>query len=402
MSRLAVVVPRTNTPSPAHAASPETNTRAIFLVASPHPPYAVYANPFYKHASHINVFSVSPTPPLSPASSERGGSTDAGPAYPGGRLTANIQNELLAPTAGVHGAVVCPPVAPLPVATFPDYAPPSSYAAASSSTETSRQQQEHQQQPVLYSADMHTNCLWAHTLSPSTGLITGLVARLPSPDADDHPRWVAAHPSGRYLYSLTELTNVLREYVVDPATRRPVYTGHSFSLLPKGVTPRDRDTGKLLYRGDNCAVSSSGRWLFASTRSNRPTHRAASAASSNVGPPTSTIPTADGLPGYVTVFRLRESSGGSIVRQVLQVPTRTSGGHSNAVSPCPWNDAWVALTDDDEGSLEILRFVPPSASDEDDDVWAGGGGNGEGAKLESVARVLVAEPGFGMNAIWYD
>ena len=55
---------------------------------------------------------------------------------------------------------------------------------------------------------------------------------------------------------------------------------------------------------------------------------------------------------------------------------------SNAVSPCDWSDEWLALTDDQIGGLEILRFV-----DEE---------------LEVVARLDITDPGFGMNAIWYD
>lgn len=63
-------------------------------------------------------------------------------------------------------------------------------------------------------------------------------------------------------------------------------------------------------------------------------------------------------------------------------PTPTSGGHSNAVSPCPWTDEWLALTDDQEGWVEIYRW------------------NEE--YLARIAHLDIKEPGFGMNAIWYD
>jgi hypothetical protein len=40
------------------ASSPETNTRAIFVVSAKKPPFNVYGNPFYDHAGWGNVFSV--------------------------------------------------------------------------------------------------------------------------------------------------------------------------------------------------------------------------------------------------------------------------------------------------------------------------------------------------------
>jgi hypothetical protein len=40
------------------ASSPDTNTRAIFVLAAKKPPFNVYGNPFYDHAGWGNVFSV--------------------------------------------------------------------------------------------------------------------------------------------------------------------------------------------------------------------------------------------------------------------------------------------------------------------------------------------------------
>lgn len=75
---------------------------------------------------------------------------------------------------------------------------------------------------------------------------------------------------------------------------------------------------------------------------------------------------------------------GQIIRHLSMNPTPTSGGHSNAVSPYPWSDEWLALTDDQEGWLEVYRW------------------KGENGGMERVARCEVREPGFGMNAIWFD
>lgn len=40
------------------ASSPDTNTRAIFVLAAKKFPFNVYGNPFYDHAGWGNVFSV--------------------------------------------------------------------------------------------------------------------------------------------------------------------------------------------------------------------------------------------------------------------------------------------------------------------------------------------------------
>ncbi|KAI7783365.1 3-carboxy-muconate cyclase [Diaporthe eres] len=276
-----------------------TNTRAIFLLAAKKPPYNVYANPFYNHAGYGNVFTVSPT----------------------GALAANSQNYPYQPNTGIHGTVFDP------------------------------------DESHLYSADLTANKLWCHRKDPATGELS-LVGSVDAPAPGDHPRWVAMHPTGNYLYALMEAGNRLCEYLIDPATRMPVYTHHSWPLIPPGTEPiKDPATGKGLYRSDVCALSSSGRYLFATARANK-----------------------FDLTGYIAAFRLRDC--GSIETQICLNPTPTSGGHSNAVAPCDWSDEWLALTDDQEGWVEIYRWKDEF--------------------LVRVARTRIQEPGFGMNAIWYD
>ena len=282
------------------ANSPDTNTRAIFLLPATKPPYAVYCNPFYKpHAGYGNVFSVTET----------------------GRLAENVQNyPYLVGETGIHGMVFDPP------------------------TET-----------FLYSADLSANRLWVHrrhnpeAADPSHLKLVGSVA---APDPGDHPRWVAMHPTGNYLYALMEAGNRICEYVIDPSTAMPVYTHRCFPLVPPGMPRRDKSTGKGLYRSDVCEVSSSGKYLFASARSNDVS-----------------------LTGYVAAFRLGER--GNIEQQLCLNPTPTSGGHSNAVRPCPWSDEWVAMTDDEQGWIEMFRW--------------------EGEFLARVARLRIPEPGFGRS-----
>jgi carboxy-cis,cis-muconate cyclase len=111
------------------------------------------------------------------------------------------------------------------------------------------------------------------------------------------------------------------------------------------------------YRSDVTFTNRSGSHLFATARSN---HR--------------------DVTGYISAFRL--GAVGNIEKQLFLNPTPTSGGHSNAVSPCDFSDEWLALTDDQDGWVEIYR-------------WSG-------EFLARVAHMDIPEPGFGMNAIWYD
>ncbi|KAJ2891431.1 hypothetical protein MKZ38_000465 [Zalerion maritima] len=275
-----------------------TTTRAIFLLAASNPPYSVYCNPFYKpHADALSVFTVDPST---------------------GSLTKAVQHCPLDKDSGIHGAVFDP------------------------------------KEEYIYSADLTANKLWTHKkISNETGELE-LVGSQHAPDELDHPRWVAMHPTGNYLYALMEAGNRLCEYTIDPSTHLPVYTRHSYPLIPPGIPGGGK--GKM-YRADVCAVSYSGKYLFASSRAN-----------------------SFELTGYVAVFKLRKC--GSIEKQLHLIPTPTSGGHSNAVSPCPWSDEWLAITDDQEGWVEIYRWHEEF--------------------LHRVARCRIQEPGFGMNAIWYD
>ncbi|KAM3523238.1 hypothetical protein NHJ13051_005214 [Beauveria bassiana] len=284
----------------AEASSADTNTRAIFLLAARLPPYGVYCNPFYSHAGHGTVYSADPST--------------------GALVPHDAQHFPYQPSSGIHGTALSPDDA-----------------------------ERH-----LYSADLTANKLWVHRRPDLSSPHVELVGSVDAPDPRDHPRWVAVHPSGSHLYLLMEKGNRICEYAIDKSgSHMPTYTGRHFPLIPPGIP--DRWT---MYRADVCAVSHSGKYLFASSRSNSAE-----------------------LTGYVAAFALSEEDG-RIERQILLNPTPTSGGHSNAVAPADWTDEWLALTDDEQGWLEIYRW--------------------QDEFLARVARVRVPEPGFGMNAIWYD
>ena len=161
---------------PAAAASPDTNTRAIFILAAKKAPYNVYGNPFYDHAGYGNVFSVNDK----------------------GAMESNIQNYEYEPKSGVHGMVFDP-------------------------TET-----------YLYSADMGANKIWTHRKDNQTGQLS-LIGSIDAPSPGDHPRWVAIHPSGKYLYALMEAGNKIAVYVIDEQRHTPVYTHKTYPLIPPGT-----------------------------------------------------------------------------------------------------------------------------------------------------------------------
>lgn len=275
----------------AQAQSSSSDTRAIFVLASKHPPFAVYCNPFYSHSGKGSIFSVSST----------------------GALAENIQNYEYQPNSSIHSTVF------------------------------------DSEGTYIYSADLRANKIWVHRRrGPSPEL--ELVGSVSCSDEHDHPRWLAMHPSGTFLYVLMETGNRLCEYRICPSTNLPLYTERHYPLIPPGIPNR------FQHRADVVALSHSSRCLFASSRGR------------------------DDLTGYIAAFKLHET--GKIERQICLNPTPTSGGHSNAVSPSDWTDEWLAITDDQEGWLEVYRW--------------------QDEFLGRVARIRVPEPGFGMNAIWYD
>ncbi|PHH58883.1 hypothetical protein CDD82_2625 [Ophiocordyceps australis] len=275
------------------AQDPDSDSRAIYLTAAATPPYAVYANPFYSFAGNGTVISVTPSGALDPD---------------------NVSLFPLDATSGIHGSVFEP------------------------------------QGKILYSADLTANKIWVHRRRDAAPDLD-LVGSIDAPAPDDHPRWVAMHPSGNYLYALMESGNRICQFAIDSDSHMPVFTDKSFPLVPEGT---DRASQ---YRADVVALSMSAQSLFATTR----------------GPDDSTQ-------GFVSTFAL--DPDGSILRHIATMPTDTSGGHSNAISPADFSDEWVAIVEDVKGYLDMYRW--------------------DNETLSRVARLQVDHDGFGMNAIWYD
>jgi carboxy-cis,cis-muconate cyclase len=92
-----------------------------------------------------------------------------------------------------------------------------------------------------------------------------------------------------------------------------------------------------------------------------------------------------GNPGYITGFELTET--GMIYKTIFQVPTPTSGGRSNNVVACPTAENVIALTEAEQGSVSIWKYV-----------------NGTAHNVASVAIKDSTSPNTGCcsDAVWLD
>lgn len=84
--------------------------------------------------------------------------------------------------------------------------------------------------------------------------------------------------------------------------------------------------------------------------------------------------------GYISAFTLSES--GSIDSQIFLLPTTSSGGSENAVTPIDFSDQYVALTDSETGFLQVWKF------------------NGKSAEV--AATLALEDGGCCANTVWYD
>lgn len=177
----------------------------------------------------------------------------------------------------------------------------------------------------LYSADTHGNYLWTHELDQDTGRVVRVLDMAEGPSVEAHPRHVASHQKGKVVYVVMEGSNEVVWYKVDASTGIPCIQQPIYSLLPAGVNGSE-------YWGDTLAVSASGKYLWATTRSRD-----------------------DAVPGYIAVYELDEHGG--IIKENFLKETTTSGGVANAVAPAEFSDRFVALTDNSIGFVEIWELA---------------------------------------------
>lgn len=204
---------------------------------------------------------------------------------------------------------------------------------------------------LLYSADDTGNTLWTHAVDRATGEVTYL-ANLTGPTPGSDPRHVVLHPKGHYLYVILEGSSQLAQYYIDQETGLPAYDVVYPLLISAQQDP-------VQYWADEVALSASNKYLWASNR----------------GRHTNTT-------GYVSVFSLDE--WGAIAKQDFIVPTSTSGGFSNILSPSPYSDEFAVLTDNSTGFVEVWKL-------------------GENGSSAAVVAHLDIDDGGGCcsNALWY-
>ncbi|KAH7323491.1 carboxy-cis,cis-muconate cyclase [Rhexocercosporidium sp. MPI-PUGE-AT-0058] len=211
------------------------------------------------------------------------------------------------------------------------------------------------QDKLLYSADLSADRVWTHSIGED-GMVS-LVGKLDLPKAGMHPRHLAAHPDGKYLYVLMEHENTIVEYGLDKETGAPAKELKTYSLLPEGK----KSSG---YWSAEVMLSHSNRLLWASARANRDTDYV----------------------GYISCFSLAED--GKIKELLFIQPTTTTGGIANQVSPSPFSDDWMALSDFPRGYVEIWQVRNLR--------------EGEGVTARPVAKVEIGDGGCCANSIWYD
>jgi carboxy-cis,cis-muconate cyclase len=206
---------------------------------------------------------------------------------------------------------------------------------------------------VVYSADTLANRIWTHRKNATTGALTRVGELVVSPESSA-PRHIVIHPSGKYLYTVDEESSLVQEYVID-GQGLPEATGTNFSVLGPGQSKAD-------FRAVEIQLSASGKLMWASNRGRR----------------------AD-IKGWLAVYTL--AADGHILQQAWTGQTKTSGGLANAVSPAPWSDGFVALTDSEKGFVQIWKL------DE--------GPTGDAFNLGLVAQVDISDGGCCANVIWY-
>ncbi|XMA10210.1 hypothetical protein WAI453_003001 [Rhynchosporium graminicola] len=208
---------------------------------------------------------------------------------------------------------------------------------------------------ILYSADLSADKIWTHAVGDD-GRVS-LVDRFDLPRKGMHPRHLTAHPSGNYLYVLMEHENAIVEYSLDAKTGVPLNVSETYSLLPQGKNSSG-------YWSAEVTLSSSKCLLWASAR--------AKTDADNVG--------------YISCFSLDKS--GKIGELLFIEPTTTTGGIANQISPAPFSDEWMALSDFPRGYVEIWQVKNISAVGR--------------VTARPVAKVEIADGGCCANSIWYD
>lgn len=212
---------------------------------------------------------------------------------------------------------------------------------------------------LVYSADLNGDALWTHRVSHSTGKAT-VVGKF-STNTGAHPRHMASHPAGKYVYAVMEADNRVASFLLDEETKAVKSEEATYSLIPEGHN-------KTNYWSAEVMTSPGGEYLWVTARANSNTTRT----------------------GYISVFLLAPT--GSIAKRMFIVPTTTVGGIANAITPAPWGSEWAAMTDIPSRYVQIWKMTGKTEGEY----------GTEYTSAEAVARVDIKDGGCCANAIWYD
>ncbi|KAI1394466.1 Lactonase, 7-bladed beta-propeller-domain-containing protein [Hypoxylon trugodes] len=202
----------------------------------------------------------------------------------------------------------------------------------------------------LYSADDGGNSIWVHDIN-SDGTLD-FKQRFEMPVNHSDPRHIVAHPAGEYAYAVWEGTSGVGMYYASPDTSDLYLMRPSFSLITDDDIASD-------FWADEVALSANNKYLWASNRA-RDVQRK----------------------GYISAIAV--DGEGHLNRQLFLVQTTNSGGFANAVSPSPFDDRIVALTDNSTGFVEVWKM---------DDNEAG---------AKAIAHLDIGDGGgCCANAVWY-
>jgi carboxy-cis,cis-muconate cyclase len=93
---------------------------------------------------------------------------------------------------------------------------------------------------------------------------------------------------------------------------------------------------------------------------------------------------------YLSGFLLDDD--GSIVKKMFTVQVSPLSGAAHSITPAPWGDEWLVMTDSVSGYVQMWRMKGGR------DMGAGM----EYSTVEPVARVDIFDGGCCGNAIWYN
>ncbi|KAI2602402.1 Lactonase, 7-bladed beta-propeller-domain-containing protein [Hypoxylon sp. NC1633] len=203
----------------------------------------------------------------------------------------------------------------------------------------------------LFSADDGGNSVWVHNIEASIGTLA-FASRLEMPWEKADPRHVVTHPKGQYVYTVLEGSSQVVQLLFSSELGKLYLMNETWPLIKDGDVASD-------FWADEVALSATGKYLYASNRAHDPTRK-----------------------GYISAMAVDDD--GFLSAQHFLTETTNSGGFANAVSPSPFDDSIVAITDNSTGFVELWKMNDDQA----------------GAK---VIALLDIKDGSGCcaNAVWY-